>query len=537
MKTSPSPTIKPKRARRPGRPAGARIFAAVLAAALLASCAGMSGGAYERSAESDSSAAAVAAQRKKDTPPPSQPRTPPAPESGTSGFLFFGPPPPPPPRGWITVRGLPPGATLYVDDRPYSGGSAEVEAGDRLVEVRAFGYEPWSARVTVRIGESVELEAGIFPAVFRLTELGASPPSFDPGAPGALGRIRLEWTVTAPGRGDLEIRDAQGRTVFAARDIELDSAYGDLAWDGRDGSGRAAAPGVYYARLSAAGRDGSASSLETSVELSPEAAPQRFSGLHGGFSGALFAPDARVLPEGSFQAAAGTYLLSTPQGADSAARMPAFAGIRAGGLFGGRSELVASGMLVPYFGFSGADPSWGSLMVSVKTTLAAGPHGAAAFLASASVASFLDEASSGFPPAWDGPARYPGLGAGLVLEASTRTSRVFASLHAHASTYYPDWDDLEWDTPGLFAWAYGRAGAEALISGVFGGDLALALSAAARTEPFGGVSGFRPPLSVGAEAHWYAPESGLVLSAYAAGEWAAFKSWYYAGGFGVGFAF
>lgn len=148
----------------------------------------------------------------------------------------------------------------------------------------------------------------------------------------------------------------------------------------------------------------------------------------------------------------------------------------------------------------------------------------------------LDHGSDRGVPGARSPAS-PGLGTGLVLEASTRSSRVFASLHAHASTYYPDWDDGPWDTPGLFAWAYGRAGAEALIPGVFGGDLALALSAAARTEPFGGARGFRPPLSVGAEAHWYAPESGLVLSAYAAGEWAAFESWYYAGGLGVGFAF
>ncbi len=522
---------------KPWRPApfpALLLTTAALAAASLSSCAGMSGSAYERSAESDSSAAAIAAQRKKDAPPPSQPRAPPAPDTGTSGFLFFGPPPP---RGWITVRGLPAGATLYVDGRPYSGASVGVDSGERLIEARAFGYEPWSAWVVVGIGGTVELEARLLPALFRLGSLEALPPSFDPGAPGALGRTRLEWTVTAPGRADLSVREASGREVYGITGIPLDSSSGRAAWDGRDSTRRAVPPGVYYARLAAVGEDGSASSLETAVEVTPEAAPQRFSSLHGGFSGALFAPDARVLPGGSFQAAAGAYLLSTPQGADSDARVPAFAGVRVGGLFGGTSELVVSGLWVPYFGYSGADPSWGSIAVSVKTSLAAGPRAAAAFLASACVGSFLDEASSGYPPAWDGPARYPGLGAGLVLEASTRTSRVFGSLQIHASTYYPDWDDGPWTTPGLFAWAYGRAGAEALIPGVLGGDLALALSAAARTEPFGGRTGFRPPLSVGAEIHWYAPESGLVLSAYAAGEWAAFSSWYYAGGFGVGFAF
>ena len=495
----------------------------------------MSGSAYERSADSDSSAAAIAAQRKKDSPPPSRPIPPP--DTGTSGFLFFGPPPSPPPRGWITVRGLPAGATLYVDGRSYSGSSVEVEPGERLVEAAAFGYESWSVWVLVGIGGPVELEALLIPAAFRLLELEAEPGTFDPGAPGALGRTRLEWAVNAPGRADLSVRDASGREVYGVLGILLDSSSGRAVWDGRDSTRRAVPPGVYYARLAAVGEDGSDSSLEIAVEVTPEAAPLRFSSLHGGFSGALFAPDSRVLQEGSFQAATGGYLLSTPQEPDSAARVPVFAGVRIGGLFGGTSELVVSGLWVPYFGYSGADPSWGSLMVSIKTALASGPHGAAAFLASASIASFLDEASSGFPPAWDGPARYPGLGTGIVLEGSTRTSRVFGSLQVHASTYYPDWDDGPWTTPGLFAWAYVRAGAEALIPGVLGGDLALALSAAARTEPFGGRTGFHPPLSVGAEIHWYAPESGLVLSAYAAGEWAAFSSWYYAGGFGVGFAF
>ncbi len=517
-------------------PSGPAVLAAVVAASVLASCAGMSGGAYEASATGDSSAAAIAAQRKKDSPPPARPVDPPAADVASSGFLFPSPPPPAY-RGWILVRGLPVGATLYVDGRSYAGGSAEVDAGERFVEARAFGYEAWSARTVVGVGAQVELEAWMPPAAFRLTGLEAAPASFDPGAPGSLGRTRFEWSVSAPGRADLEIRGPDGRTVLSVRDLDLDSAFGSHTWDGRDESRRASPPGTYYARLTAAGEDGGASSLETVVEVTPEADPQRFSSLHGGFSGALFAPDARILPEGSFQASVGTYLLATPRGADSAARMPAFAGVRVGGLFGGKSELVASGMLVPYFGYSGADPSWGSVTVSVKTALAGGPRGAAAFLASASVASFLDEASSGFPPSWDGPARYPGLDAGIVLEASTRTSRVFGSLHAHASTYYPGWEDGPQATPGLFAWAYGRAGAEALLPGVLGGDLALALSAAVRTEPFGGTPGFRPPLSVGAEAHWYAPDSGLVVSAYAAGEWAAFSSWYYAGGLGVGFAF
>ena len=507
----------------------ALLAAAVISTLALGSCAGMSGGAYERSVEGDSSAAAVAARRKRQTPPPAS--TPSA-ETGASGFLFFTPTSPQ--QGWIAVRGLPEGARLYVDSRFRGGSPLEAEEGEHLVEAAAFGREPWAARVLVRAGQTVTLDASLPPAVFRLSGLEASPASFDPEAPGSLGRTRLEWTATAPGRADLTIRDRSGREVTAVRGLALDSESGRLNWDGRNDSGRTVPPGLYFARLEASGKDGSASSLETSVEVTPYAELLRFSSLHGGFSGALFAPDARVLGDDDLQAAAGAYLLSTPQGAASTARMPSFAGIRVGGLFDGSSELVVSGMWVPYLGYPGVDPSWGSVAFSLKTSLAVSPSYAAALLLSGCVGSFLDEASSGFPPSWDGPARFPGLGAGIVLEGSSRRSRIFGSLQAHVSTFYPGWDDLDWDTPGLFAWAYGRLGAEALVPRVLGGDLALALSAAARTEPFGGRPGFRPPLSVGAEAHWYAPETGLVVSAYAAGEWAGFSSWYYAGGFGVG---
>ncbi|MBL8968908.1 MAG: hypothetical protein JNG85_18030, partial [Spirochaetaceae bacterium] len=105
-----------------------------------------------------------------------------------------------------------------------------------------------------------------------------------------------------------------------------------------------------------------------------------------------------------------------------------------------------------------------------------------------------------------------------------------------ASRYYPGWGDLRWETPGLFAWAYLRGGIERLFSGALGGDLAVAISAAARTEPAGSILAFGTPLSLGLELHWYAPEGGRVISLYGAGEWDYVDSWYFGGGIGIGFA-
>ncbi len=508
------------------------IILAALGLLVLASCSTTSGGAYQSSAEGDSSAAAIAARRKRESPPSS-----PDDSSGGGGLLalFFARDDPPPPGGWIEVAGLPEGARLYVDGSSVRGPTVRADEGDREVRAEAFGYEPWSERVYVLRDQTIRLEAWMTPARFRFESLEAAPAAFDPEAPGTFGSTLLEWTAAAPGTAALSVLDESGRVIYESRGIAVDSTYGRARWNGSDGSGRPAPAGEYTVRMEGAGGDGTESSLEASVSLTPRSGSARYSSLHGGFSGALFAPDARVLPKGRFQASAGAYALSTPENSDGPARMPVFAGVRVGGLLRETSELAVSAMAVPYLGYTGYDPSWGSLALSLKTRILDGPT-AAAFLLSASFASFLDPASSGTPPDWDGPARYPGLGAGLVLETASRYARAFASAQVMASTYYPGWADGRWETPGLFAWAYGRLGLEILVSGFLGGDLTAAVSAAARTEPFGTGAGFRPPLSAGAELHWYAPDSGLVLSAYAAGEWAGFTSWYWAGGLGIGFA-
>ncbi len=521
-------------ARRPGM-----LLAALCAVGLLlaASCSTTSGSTYGASAGADAAAARAAAAKKKEAQTPSTPAHPapqaPAASAGTTTYIIISAAEP---RGWVSVRGLPPGANLYADSTFVLGNRIELAAGEHVIRASAFGYEDWSQTVRVYPNASIELEAQLFPAAFSLSAAEASPALFDPREPGGLGRTTFAFSASARGEAIFSVLDAAGRELVRRGPVLIDERFERLSWDGCDSGGRPFAPGSYRLRVEGRGVDGGAASCETSVTIAPVRDSGRFSSLHGGFSGALFAPDARLLANGRFQSAAGAYAVFVPDGEALTARAPVFAGIRAGGLFGDAAELVVSGLVVPYVGGETEKNSWAAASASLKWALLRGDTAAALFT-TAGYASFIDAASAGYPPGWDGLGRFPGLGAGLVLEQRAGAIRAFASGELRASTYYPEWGDLRWATPGLFAWAYLRGGFEALFAGALGGDLALGCSAAARTEVLAGGLALDRPLAFGLELHWYAPENGLVLSVYGSGEWDYIRSWYFGGGAGLGFVF
>jgi hypothetical protein len=219
-------------------------------------------------------------------------------------------------------------------------------------------------------------------------------------------------------------------------------------------------------------------------------------------------------------------------------RAPLWAGFRVGGLPGEGCELGLSFMGVPYLGYGlEYDPSWVSFTASLKLAMLRQADAAAALLLTASAGGFAAEELQGTPNSWDGPARFPSLGAAIVGELGGGGARLFGSASLEASTYYPGWADMRWQTPGFFTWGRLRAGVESLVARSAEGDLGLALSAALRTEPLGSGFALADPVSFGAELHWYAGDSGLVYSAYAVGEYESRGSWYAGLGFGVGFTF
>ena len=66
--------------------------------------------------------------------------------------------------------------------------------------------------------------------------------------------MELSFTLPAPGRVRLDIHDVAGRRVVRLIDAPAVAGFHGISWDGRDGTGRAVAPGVYWARLEIVGR-------------------------------------------------------------------------------------------------------------------------------------------------------------------------------------------------------------------------------------------------------------------------------------------
>ncbi|MEO5987317.1 MAG: choice-of-anchor B family protein [Candidatus Eisenbacteria bacterium] len=69
------------------------------------------------------------------------------------------------------------------------------------------------------------------------------------------GETRFEVSLPSEGRLEADVIDPQGRVVRSLARGVFGAGQHLLLWDGRDGEGRAAAPGLYFVRLRAAGEE------------------------------------------------------------------------------------------------------------------------------------------------------------------------------------------------------------------------------------------------------------------------------------------
>lgn len=522
------------------------LYAVLIPALLTLSCATSSGRAYETSATGDMSAAQRAAAAKQDTdegdgspiPPWTQSGDPEATAGGsfslgqtTFSFAISVPAY----TGTLALTDAPPHAQLYVDGS-YSGDigpegqlSVVVEAGWRELRVAAFGYADWAASVLVPVNGLADIRVSMDGVPFSLKPLRSGPVRFDPDLPGRLGTARADFRAAAPGSARASVLDGQGRLVRDLGAVIADGPTVSVRWDGSTAAGTTAPLGGYTVVLETAG--GQRAELPVDLVDLPELRP---SSLHGGFSGALLAPDARFMPEGAyFQMAAGMYAFVDPKDGAMRARAPVWLGQRIG--LGPALELALSYMYVPYIGYDESpSASSASLSASLKAGLADGAHFAAALSFRGAMAAFTDEDIADWPPSWDGTGRFRGAGMGVILEGEYGRARIFASAEAAVSDFYPGWDDGRWAVPGFFAWLYMRAGLDYLLDLGAAGSLGLTASAAARSEPAGAEPGFRPPFSVAGELSWSPRNAPVSIQFFAVGEWANFSSWYFAGGLGFG---
>jgi hypothetical protein len=108
----------------------------------------------------------------------------------------------------------------------------------------AFLLDPYSGLVDARDGAAGGREGA------ALAWAAAAP---NPSAPGT-GPVRLTLTVGTSAPATVALYDVSGRLVRRLHAGPLDGGVHAFAWDGRDEGGRAAPPGLYFARAQAGGR-------------------------------------------------------------------------------------------------------------------------------------------------------------------------------------------------------------------------------------------------------------------------------------------
>jgi hypothetical protein len=81
------------------------------------------------------------------------------------------------------------------------------------------------------------------------TAIELSPPRPNPSA----GNATIVLALRHPTRAEVAVFDVRGALVATLLEGEVEGGMHTLTWDGRDGTGRAAAPGVYFVRAGAAG--------------------------------------------------------------------------------------------------------------------------------------------------------------------------------------------------------------------------------------------------------------------------------------------
>jgi hypothetical protein len=163
-----------------------------------------------------------------------------------------------PSAGREIVYGLTDAGVLYVTDwtdpdAPFVVGQYAdplwqpvfVAASDRAIFV---GDASQGGRVVVLPGQALggTVTAAPPPAVAPGLSLSGAPNPF-------AGSTSIRFTLGKAGPVELAVYDVAGRLVSRLGRGRVGAGAHDVTWDGRDESGRAAAAGVYFVRLSADG--------------------------------------------------------------------------------------------------------------------------------------------------------------------------------------------------------------------------------------------------------------------------------------------
>lgn len=440
----------------------------------------------------------------------------------------------------ISVAPIEASPEITVDTQPIATGVSQLPIGPHLLSVSAFGYEDFTRQIDIQQNATLALSVHLKPAPFRLTDLTLSRPILNPANPGELGEVAISFKASGPGRGQIVIRSGAGQTVareplppFVSRDQRV-------VWDGRAADGSPLPDGLYRITVEGSGAVASAAqttrpsagpsaraevaaartSVETTIQLSRAAIISPRS-LLSGVSGLLFAPTPELLPLGSFEISA-TALAHIEQ---AGALIPMQVGVR----FSPVSGLEVDAQGTAYLGNPSTTPySIGAAgKLGIVEAGATGGFSAAAYAKATYLSGTTADILTNFTGLSFGlPLEYRLGPAALVFDPEVTLSPSEVSYAGGLSAAGTTATGAQ---PGLFAWGYGRLGLMFDFGTVMTG-----LSASLRTQPFSeGLALDSVPLQAGWELHWLLPNSSMVLTALAAGEFSPTLGYFLMGGAGI----
>lgn len=421
-----------------------------------------------------------------------------------------------PKTGYLYLTVTPPGAEIFVDGLPSQPGTHQLPIGPHTVRVRAFGYEDWQRTVTVQENQTVNLQAALAIAPFRITSLSASRRVVSPRNPGSLGRVVFTFDVSTRGEGTLSIVGPGGEQVLTHHFAHFARRNQSMVWNGRSQDGKLVPNGVYEVTVS--GRESATSAPSTeSIEVTVDrGALIGLRSMLSGTSGLLFAGTPEVLPVSSYAISALVLSHADSSGAIIPSQLAFRAVPRKGIELDGQGlvELTSTHStpfsvgLAAKFGLLHPDAGNGfSAAVSLKGT-------------------YLSGTTS------DTLTNFTGLSIGFPLEYRIGPFGVIVMPEVIAAPYAASYTAA---LPALSPtfWGYGRGG----IFLDFG-SIVTGASVAFRTQPFSNGLGLSDvPLAAGWEVHWLIPHTQLVLSGAITGEGSPgpWGSFYYMAGAGIGF--
>lgn len=416
--------------------------------------------------------------------------------------------------GFLDVTTEPAGARIFVDGNPVDSMPAELRIGTHTVRAELFGYEGDPETVTLRDGETISLTLSLLPSPFAVTDASVSPGTFNPANPGVFGKTTLRFYAHNRGSAEVTIHDTDGRALRTLRTEPFTRKLQTLAWDGLDDTGKPVPGGRYTLRVKAVGDDGTLSEVSADVKVDPALVikPRIFT---SGLPGLLYCPTPDVLtPEGLQISAA-----ALGQSVAGTAYVPVVTGLRFS-LPGGSGFTLQGSLLA----VSGEDDGYG-LAVVIKHPLT-GDASDRFSLAVAGKASFQGGRYT------DTLTNFTGLSASLPAGLSLGPLKFYLAPELTVSYNYVDYGATVTQQPGLYAWAYGRAGLAVEIPG-----LSFGFSAALRTVPFSQGLALHLPMGIGAEINAVIPGTRSFASIYGVCEIESPSSYYLLYGAGLHFLY